>query len=64
MIKPSYRMLFPGTKTHYLSSVTWSTWKCGNGTLTITVIVAGTYPPIDIDLGKGEPDMTLQRESS
>ena len=25
------------------------------------MIVSGTYPPIDIDLGKDEPDMTLQR---
>jgi hypothetical protein len=26
------------------------------------LIVAGTYPPINIDLGKDEPGMTLQRE--
>ena len=26
------------------------------------MIVAGTYPPIHIDLGKDEPGMTLQRE--
>ena len=26
------------------------------------MIVAGTYPPIDIDFGKDEPGMTLQRE--
>lgn len=26
------------------------------------MIVAGTYPPISIDLGNDEPDMTLQRE--
>jgi len=26
------------------------------------MIVAGTYPPIDIDLGKDEPGLTLQRE--
>ena len=25
------------------------------------MIVAGTYPPISIDLGKDEPGMTLQR---
>ncbi len=25
------------------------------------LIVAGTYPPISIDLGKDEPGMTLQR---
>jgi hypothetical protein len=25
------------------------------------MIVAGTYPPINIDLGKDEPGMTLQR---
>ena len=26
------------------------------------MIVAGTHPSIDIDLGKDEPGMTLQRE--
>ena len=26
------------------------------------MIVAGTYPPINIDLGSNEPGMTLQRE--
>lgn len=26
------------------------------------MIVAGTYPPISIDLGSNEPGMTLQRE--
>jgi hypothetical protein len=26
------------------------------------MIVAGTYPPINIDLGNDEPGMTLQRE--
>ncbi len=26
------------------------------------MIVAGTYPPINIDLGKDEPGMILQRE--
>ena len=26
----------------------------------ITMITAGTYPPISIDLGKDEPGMTLQ----
>jgi len=26
------------------------------------MIVAGTYPPINIDLSKEKPDMTLQRE--